>query len=36
MTPWQGTVKRKVAGVSPGENIMMNGIIIGKVTDETI
>lgn len=29
----EGTVKRKVAGVSPGENIMMNGIIIGKVTD---
>lgn len=29
-------VKRKVAGVSPGENIMMNGIIIGKVTDENL
>lgn len=29
----EGNVKRKVAGVSPGENIMMNGIIIGKVTD---
>lgn len=25
-------VERKVAGVSPGENIMLNGIIIGKVT----
>lgn len=30
------TVKRKVAGVSPGENIMMNGIIIGKVTDDNL
>jgi len=29
-------VKRKVAGVSPGENIMMNGIIIGKVTDNNL
>ncbi len=29
-------VKRKVAGVSPGENIMMNGIIIGKVTDDNL
>lgn len=27
-------ISRKVAGVSPGENIMMNGIIIGKVTDD--
>lgn len=26
-------IKRKVAGVSAGENIMMNGIIIGKATD---
>lgn len=30
------TISRKVAGVSPGENIMMNGIIIGKVTDENL
>lgn len=29
-------IKRKVAGVSPGENIMMNGIIIGKVTGENL
>ncbi len=29
-------VKRKVAGVSPGENIMMNGIIIGKVTEDEL
>lgn len=30
------TIKRKVAGVSPGENIMLNGIIIGKVTDNEL
>ena len=30
------TISRKVAGVSPGENIMMNGIIIGKVTDDNL
>lgn len=29
-------IKRKVAGVSSGENIMMNGIIIGKVTGENL
>ncbi len=29
-------VERKVAGVSPGENIMLNGIIIGKVTGEEL
>ncbi len=29
-------IKRKVAGVSPSENIMMNGIIIGKVTDDNL
>ena len=29
-------IKRRVAGVSPGENIMMNGIIIGKVTDNKL
>ncbi len=29
-------IERKVAGVSPGENIMMNGIIIGKVTHNTL
>lgn len=29
-------IKRKVAGVSPGENIMMNGIIIGKVTSNNL
>ena len=29
-------VERKVAGVSPGENIMLNGIIIGKVTGEKL
>ncbi len=32
----ENIVKRKVAGVSPGENIMMNGIIIGKVTDDNL
>lgn len=32
----ENLVKRKVAGVSPGENIMMNGIIIGKVTDDNL
>lgn len=31
-----GIIKRKVAGVSPGENIMMNGIIIGKVTGDSL
>lgn len=31
-----GIIKRKVAGVSPGENIMMNGIIIGKVTGDDL
>ncbi|MBE6488680.1 MAG: DUF2117 domain-containing protein [Methanosphaera stadtmanae] len=29
-------IKRKVAGVSAGENIMMNGIIIGKATDDQL
>lgn len=29
-------VERKVAGVSPDENIMMNGIIIGKVTADSL
>ena len=29
-------IERKVAGVSPGENIMMNGIVIGKVTDNNL
>lgn len=29
-------VERKVAGVSPNENIMMNGIIIGKVTSDSL
>lgn len=29
-------IKRKVAGVSPGENIMLNGVIIGKVTSEDL
>lgn len=29
-------IKRKVAGVSVGENIMMNGIIIGKVTSDKL
>jgi len=31
-----GRIIRKVAGVSPGENIMMNGIIIGKVTSNEL
>ncbi|RAP51282.1 MAG: hypothetical protein BZ138_05610 [Methanosphaera sp. rholeuAM270] len=31
-----GIIKRKVAGVSPGENIMLNGIIIGKVTEDEL
>ncbi len=29
-------IKRKVAGVAPGENVMMNGVIIGRVTDESL
>lgn len=32
----KGHVERKIAGVSPGENIMLNGIIIGKVTADTL
>lgn len=31
-----GRIVRKVAGVSPDENIMLNGIIIGKVTSEEL
>lgn len=31
-----GIIKRKVAGVSPGENIMLNGIIIGKVISDNL
>ncbi len=30
------TIERKVAGVSPGENIMLNGIIIGRVTEDEL
>lgn len=29
-------IKRKVAGVSPDENIMINGIIVGKVTSDDL
>lgn len=29
-------IKRKVAGVAPGENVMMNGVIIGRVTDDSL
>lgn len=31
-----GHIERKVAGVSVGENIMLNGIIIGKVTGDEL
>ena len=30
------TIKRKVAGVSPGENIMLNGIVIGKANSDSL
>lgn len=29
-------IRRKVAGVAPGENIMLNGVIIGRVTDDDL
>lgn len=32
----ENIIRRKVAGVSPGENIMMNGVIIGRVTDDNL
>ncbi|RAP49334.1 MAG: hypothetical protein BZ133_08205 [Methanosphaera sp. SHI613] len=32
----ESIIKRKVAGVSPGENIMMNGVIIGRVTGDEL
>lgn len=32
----ESVIKRRIAGVSPGENIMLNGVIIGKVTGDTL
>lgn len=32
----EGLIKRKIAGVSPGENIMLNGTIIGRVTSSNL
>ena len=32
----EGLIKRKIAGVSPGENIMLNGTIIGRVTSDNL
>lgn len=32
----KSVIKRKIAGVAPGENIMLNGVIIGRVTDDTL
>lgn len=32
----EGIIKRKIAGVSPNENIFLNGIVIGKSTSENV